>query len=882
MLLISGGCGRETAATSAHQISLDSIKIAFAGVADQTFTSDLAPILPHSCLVSYEPLHHKYRPQIFADLVGQEAIATTLSNAIRTERIAPAYLFTGPRGTGKTSSARILAKSLNCKKQDKPTESPCGLCETCKSITSGSALDVIEIDAASNTGVDNIREIIERAQFAPVQCRYKVYVVDECHMLSVAAFNALLKTLEEPPERVVFVLATTDPQRVLPTIISRCQKFDFRRIPLEAMVKHLLHIASKENINITLDAITLVAQVAQGGLRDAESLLDQLSLLPDRVTVEAVWDLVGAVPERDLMALAKALASDNTQAVLEQCRRLMDRGREPLVVLQNLAGFYRDLLIARTAPNRSDLVAVTPPTWKQLCEFAQQRDVSSILQGQQHLKNSEAQIKNTTQPRLWLEVTLLGLLPSAKSSQAVETSATSPRTSPVQRSDTSQTLRSDNRETPARSLPQNQLQNAKPPVTHQTDSVSVETVQKLESATFRAEEQSQQQPVVSAIDTSTTAVSPTPSQVPSASVRREPSQTYSSVSDSIVREATPSVVDTQATGLEQAWQKVLNQIKLLSTKELLRQHCCLVAFEGQQANIGISSKGLLKLAQTKLPEVEAAFQIVYKSQVRVNLQLLNSTASNINAAKLGTSQGDVVSLGEAGRDRTQSVPSTGGTSPAAAPLMREAELPPRESDHRQQGAPTNLPTSQSTDIEPIPQSVITSSATKYPPIEPVSPVRSNSLQSFGHESSFSAAEGSPASLKDLAGAGTHATGPPQAQVESNRSSPMAGVTASSTPASTQEIECDTDEVEKAFGALKQFFEGEIVDLTDEFRLSTPLIAQQPQLEEVFDDATEQLEPEPEQHNSFSPMALQELDSDNAQDLPELVNWQEDDEEDIPF
>ena len=187
--------------------------------------------------MAYIPLHHKYRPQTFADLVGQEAIATTLTNALRLQKIAPAYLFTGPRGTGKTSSARILAKSLNCMLSPVPTAQPCGSCDVCRSIALGAALDIIEIDAASNTGVDNIREIIERAQYAPVQCRYKVYIIDECHMLTTAAFNSLLKTLEEPPPHVVFILATTDPQRVLPTIISRCQRFDYRRIPVEAMSK---------------------------------------------------------------------------------------------------------------------------------------------------------------------------------------------------------------------------------------------------------------------------------------------------------------------------------------------------------------------------------------------------------------------------------------------------------------------------------------------------------------------------------------------------------------------------------------------------------------------------------------------------------------------
>ncbi|MCY7273353.1 MAG: DNA polymerase III subunit gamma/tau [Phormidesmis sp. CAN_BIN44] len=371
--------------------------------------------------MTYQPLHHKYRPQTFAQLVGQDAIATTLSNALCQRRIAPAYLFTGARGTGKTSSARIFAKSLNCVAVNEPTDAPCGVCETCRAITNGSALDVIEIDAASNTGVDNIRELIERAQFAPVQCRYKVYVIDEVHMLSNAAFNALLKTLEEPPDRVVFILATTDPQRVLPTIISRCQRFDYRRIPLEPMVQHLAMIAEKEGISIADDALHLVAQISQGGLRDAESLLDQLSLFAGKVTVDRVWDLVGAVPEQDLMALAEAIATSHSEAVLDHTRRLMDRGREPLIVLQNLASFYRDLLIAKTSPTRSDLVAITSPTWKKLCTFAQTQDLGTILAGQQHLRGSELQLKNTTQPRLWLELTLLGLMPAAIVGQSIET-----------------------------------------------------------------------------------------------------------------------------------------------------------------------------------------------------------------------------------------------------------------------------------------------------------------------------------------------------------------------------------------------------------------------------------------------------------------------------
>ncbi|MBJ7364511.1 MAG: DNA polymerase III subunit gamma/tau, partial [Synechococcus sp. SupBloom_Metag_053] len=360
--------------------------------------------------MAYEPLHHKYRPQRFNQLVGQEAIATTLSNALRTGRIAPAYLFTGPRGTGKTSSARILARSLNCIASAEPTPEPCGSCELCRSIASGSALDVIEIDAASNTGVDNIRDLIERSRFAPVQARWKVYVVDECHMLSTAAFNALLKTLEEPPPRVVFVLATTDPQRVLPTILSRCQRFDFRRIPLEAMEQHLSWIAKQEEIAINPAAIHLVAQMAQGGLRDAESLLDQLSLLPAPVEPDAVWELLGAVPEQELLGLAAALAAADPVALLKNIRGLLDRGREATAVLQGIAGLLRDLVLAIAAPDQPELSSFSPANRAELPALANQLGRQKLLNWQQGLRGSETQLRQSAQPRLWLEVLLLGLL----------------------------------------------------------------------------------------------------------------------------------------------------------------------------------------------------------------------------------------------------------------------------------------------------------------------------------------------------------------------------------------------------------------------------------------------------------------------------------------
>ncbi|PLZ14808.1 DNA polymerase III subunit gamma/tau [Fischerella thermalis] len=510
--------------------------------------------------MSYEPLHHKYRPKSFAELVGQEAIATTLTNAIRASKIAPAYLFTGPRGTGKTSSARILAKSLNCLKSDKPTAEPCGVCDVCQGITKGYSLDVIEIDAASNTGVDNIREMIERAQFAPVQCRYKVYVVDECHMLSTAAFNALLKTLEEPPKHVVFVLATTDPQRVLPTIISRCQRFDFRRIPLEAMVQHLSTIATKENININPEAITLVAQIAQGGLRDAESLLDQLSLLSGEVTPDHVWDLVGSVSERDLLTLLGAIATDNPEAVLDCTRQILDRGREPLIILQNLAALYRDLLIAKTAPSRQNLVACTPQTWQALVSFAQQLDISTILQGQQHLRTAELQLKNTTQPRLWLEVTLLGLLPSATiRTQPSTTNRVTPAVSP----------------TP--SVPPSPVSNGK--------------VTQIQRDTGNQQNTTTQQHS----NNEKSSLSP-PTPPPS-----EQKELNSSTQES----------------LEATWQKIVESLPI-PAKALLNQHGRLLSIGDNAAVVGVPPK-LIKLAQGKLADVEAAFVKVFQQKYKVSL-----------------------------------------------------------------------------------------------------------------------------------------------------------------------------------------------------------------------------------------------------------------------
>jgi len=548
--------------------------------------------------VTYEPLHHKYRPQTFAELVGQEAIAQTLTSAILQERIAPAYLFTGPRGTGKTSSARIFAKSLNCISTVAPTPTPCGKCNVCQEIARGSTLDVIEIDAASNTGVDNIRDLIERAQFAPVQCRYKVYVIDEVHMLSTQAFNALLKTLEEPPDRVVFVLATTDPQRVLPTIISRCQKFDFRRIPLDAMIAHLHKIAQLENINIASDAVQMVAQIAQGGLRDAESLLDQLSLFQGEITVEKVWDLVGAVPENDLMDLLQAIDTDNATALIDMTRHLMDRGREPLIVLQSLASFYRDLLIAKAAPKRSDLVALTSATWAKLGDFARNWDAELILAGQKHLQTHEVQIKNTTQPRLWLEVTLLGLLPSAIRTQQQPAAE------------------------PGRNIAQSQIHPPQPPLAKggsQTSNIEHPPAAQPQNPPPASP------PVANRIESTPPAAIPAP--VPTA----ETNQTNYSPTNS------GDEID-----LNRVWEQVLDRVRPHGTQSLLRQHGQLVIFSNNTAHVKISSQPLLNMVKDKVANIEEAFLQIFNRRVTVKVGLTNPAETNSSRAKdLPSSNGRV-------------------------------------------------------------------------------------------------------------------------------------------------------------------------------------------------------------------------------------------------
>src|SRR3954466_604286 len=277
--------------------------------------------------MSYTVLARKYRSADFDEVVGQDHVAKTLKRAIESGRLGHAFLFTGTRGTGKTSAARILATALNCEKSDKPTTHPCGECESCKAIARGDDIDVIEIDAASNTGVDNVRDIIENSAYRPARSRFKVYIIDEVHMLSKAAFNALLKTLEEPPEHVKFILGTTEAEKVLQTILSRCQRYDFRNIPTREIAGHLKEICKQEKISADDDALLLVAKAGAGSMRDALSLLDRLlSIGEKKLTTDLIEHLLGLPRAQLIFDLGQAIGEGNVKEVMRQSGEMLARG----------------------------------------------------------------------------------------------------------------------------------------------------------------------------------------------------------------------------------------------------------------------------------------------------------------------------------------------------------------------------------------------------------------------------------------------------------------------------------------------------------------------------------------------------------------------------
>ncbi len=355
--------------------------------------------------MGYLVLARKWRPQGFDDLVGQEPIMRILKNAISQGRIAHAYIFSGPRGVGKTSSARILAKALNCK--EGPTPMPCGICEACTAIADGSSVDVIEIDGASNNSVDDIRDLRERVKYAPSGGRYKVYIIDEVHMLSSSAFNALLKTLEEPPSHVVFVLATTEMKKIPATVLSRCQHMPFRRISGGVIKARLKEISDAEGIRISLPAIGLVARAAEGSMRDSLTILDQISSFSSEINEEDVKNLLGIADFGLLVETSKALIAGDRVRIIETVELLAEQGTDIRAFSRELVQFFRDLLVASVMKHPAEVLDMSPEEISAVKEIVSMSSEDQLTLMLSEIMKSEADIRNSLSPRLAFEMALI-------------------------------------------------------------------------------------------------------------------------------------------------------------------------------------------------------------------------------------------------------------------------------------------------------------------------------------------------------------------------------------------------------------------------------------------------------------------------------------------
>ena len=411
--------------------------------------------------MSHISVYRRWRPQTFEEVIGQERITRTLQNAIQAGRVTHAYLFAGHRGTGKTTVARILAKALNCAQG--PTPHPDNTCPVCQAINQGSSLDVIEIDGASHTQVDHIRELKEKIVLAPAESRYKVYIIDEVHMLSTSAFNALLKTLEEPPPHAVFVLVTTEPHKIPATVASRCQRFDFRRVPLAEIEARLRRIAQAEGFAIDDRALRHIARLADGSVRDAESVLDQLGAYKDEgITTEDILTILGAPAEETLFALADALLRRDPVEVLRIVSGLLDEGKESRQIMRTLLEHFRDLLIAKVAQDPAGVLDTTPERLAALRQQAAGADVADLLRAAKILSDADVEARAHSQPRLLLEIALIRLArpemdPTLQGLQArVQALERGGRPSPAAAAETPPARRTATRREPAHDSPTRQ------------------------------------------------------------------------------------------------------------------------------------------------------------------------------------------------------------------------------------------------------------------------------------------------------------------------------------------------------------------------------------------------------------------------------------------
>lgn len=359
--------------------------------------------------MSYTALYRKFRPTVFEDVKGQEHIVTTLKNQIKSGRTSHAYLFCGTRGTGKTTIAKIFAKAVNC---ENPTDgSPCGECAICRSIAAGASMNVIEIDAASNNGVDSIRQIVDEVNYSPAEGKFKVYIIDEVHMLSIGAFNALLKTLEEPPSYVIFILATTEVHKIPITILSRCQRYDFRRISIDTISDRLRELTDKEQVQIEDKAVRYIAKVADGSMRDALSLLDQCIAFyfEQELTYDKVLDVLGAVDTEVFSRILREILDGNVTGALAVLEEIVMQGRELSQFVSDLAWYLRNLLLIKTADGVEDIIDVSSDNLVRLKEEAQLAPYDTIMRYIRVLSELSGQIRYASQKRILIEMALIKL-----------------------------------------------------------------------------------------------------------------------------------------------------------------------------------------------------------------------------------------------------------------------------------------------------------------------------------------------------------------------------------------------------------------------------------------------------------------------------------------